>query len=81
MSQCFYIIIDRGISKPGYGKKVVDRVNDVDKRYIYQLMYTVKLPGRSIFDSQMQMHNGTQKYDVNEKRALQKWFALSGQKQ
>ena len=45
MSQCYYIIIDRGISAPRHGKEVVDKLNYVDKLYIYQLMSTVKLPG------------------------------------
>ena len=65
MSQCYSIIIDRGISAPGHGKEVVDGLNGVDKRCIYQLMSTVQLPGSSIFDSQMQMHTGNQKYDVS----------------
>ena len=40
---------------PGHGKEMVDGINTVDKRYIYQLMSTVKLPGSIIFDSQIQM--------------------------
>ena len=51
MSQCYYIIIDQGIIAPGNGKEVVDGINAVDKSYIYQLMYTVKIPGLNIFDS------------------------------
>ena len=43
---------------------MVDGINDVDKRYIYQLMSTVQLSGSVIFDSQIKMHIGTQKYDV-----------------
>ena len=35
MSQCYSVIIDRGISAPGNVKEVVDGINDVDKRYIY----------------------------------------------
>ena len=35
MSQCYDIIIYRGISAPGYGKEVADGLNAVDKRYIY----------------------------------------------
>ena len=31
MSQTYSIIIDRGISAPGYGKEVVDGLNAVDK--------------------------------------------------
>ena len=50
-----------GISAPGNGKKVVYGLNAVDKRYINQLMSTVKIPGSIIFDLQIQMHTGTQK--------------------
>ena len=64
MSQCYSIIIDQGISATGNGKEVVDGINAVDKRYIYQLMSTVQLPGSKIFYSQIKMHTGTQKYDV-----------------
>ena len=45
MSQCYSIIIDRGISAPRHGKKVVDGPNSVDKRYIYQShMYFLEQP-------------------------------------
>ena len=56
MSQCFSIIIDQFISAPGYGKEVVDGLSAVDKRYIYQLMSTFKIPGSNRFDSQIQMN-------------------------
>ena len=45
MSQTYSIIIDRGISATGNGKEVADGLNAVDKRYIYQLMSRVQLPG------------------------------------
>ena len=61
MSQCYSIIIDRVINAPVHGKEVLDRLNAVDKRYIYQLMSTVQLPGSKLFDSHIQMHTGTQK--------------------
>ena len=51
MSQCYSIIIDRGISAPGHGKEVVDGINAVDMRYIYQLISTVQLTGSIRFDS------------------------------
>ena len=38
MSQCYSIIIDRGISAPGNGKEVGDGLNDVDKRSIHQFL-------------------------------------------
>ena len=49
--QCYSIIIDWGISAPGNGKEVVDGLNAVDKRYIYQLMSKVQLPASVRFES------------------------------
>ena len=65
MSQCYSIIIDWGISAPGHGKEVVDLLNAVDKSFIYQFMSTIQLPGSIIFNWQIQIHTGTQKYDVS----------------
>ena len=65
MSQTYYIIIDRGISAPGHGKEVVDGLNAVDKRYIYQLMSKVQLPGSVRFDSHIKLHTGTENKDVS----------------
>ena len=61
ISQTYYLIIDRGISAPGNEKEVVDGLNAVDKRYIYQLMSKVQLPGSVRFDSQIKIHTGTEK--------------------
>ena len=71
MSQCYSIIIDQGIRAPGYRKEVVDGIKAVDKRYIYQLMWTVQLSGLNRFDSQMQIHTGNQKDDVNFAKTFQ----------
>ena len=71
MSQCYSIIIDRGISAPGNYKEVVDGINAVDKCYIYQLMSIFQLPVSIRFDSQIQMHTGTQKYDVSLAKEFQ----------
>ena len=65
MSQCYSITIDIGIIAPGHGKEVVDGLNAVYKRCLYQLMLTVQLPGSNRFDSQIQMHTGNQKDDVS----------------
>ena len=59
------------ISAPGHVKEVVDGLNAVDKRYVYQLMSTVQLPGSKIFDLQIQMHTGTQKDDVSLAKGFQ----------
>ena len=61
MSQCFSIIIDRSTSAPGHGKEVVDVINAIDKRYMYQLMSNFQLPGSKISYSQIQMYSYTQK--------------------
>ena len=53
------------MSATGNGKEVINGLNDVDKRYINQLMSTFQLPGSIIFGSQIQMHTGTEKYDVS----------------
>ena len=71
MSQCYSIIIDRGIIAPGNCKGVVYGLNDVDKRYIYQFMSTVQLPGSIIFYSQIQMHTGTENKDVSLAKEFQ----------
>ena len=42
---CYLIIIYQGIIAPGHGKEVVDGINAITKRYIYQLMSNVQLPG------------------------------------
>ena len=65
ISQTYSIIIDRGISAPEHGKEVVDELNAVDKRYIYQLMFKVQLPGSVIFDLQIKIHTGTENNDVS----------------
>ena len=82
MYKCYSIIIDQRVSASGNGKELVDGLNAVAKRYIYQLMSTIQLPGSNRFDSQMQMHTGNQKNDVSlakrisalsDKIAPQKW--------
>ena len=74
MSQTYSIIIDRGISAPGHGKEVVDGLNAVDKRYIYQLMSKVQLPWSVRFDSQIKMHTGTKKKDVSLAKKLKHYL-------
>ena len=50
---------------------MVDGINAVDRRYIYQLMSNVKLPCSNIFDPQMHMHTGNQNNDVSLAKELQ----------
>ena len=60
MLKCYSVIIYQVISAPGHGKEVVDGLNDIDKRYIYQLMYNFQLPSSKLFYSQIQMQTSTQ---------------------
>ena len=71
------------ISASGHGKEVVNGLNDIDERYIYQLMYTVHLPGKSDL---IQINNGNQTDDVSlakdipiasDKRSPQRWQTKS----
>ena len=57
LSQSHSIIFDRGISASVNGKEVVDGLNAIDKRYMYQLMYTVQLPGSKIFEKKIIVHS------------------------
>ena len=77
MYQCYSIIIDRGISAPKHGKKVLDGLNDVDKLYIYQLMSTFQLPESNRFDSQMQIHTVNQNYDTSLAQLFQHYLKNS----
>ena len=58
-------MIDRSIIEPVNGKEVVDSLNVIDKRYIYQLMSNVQLPALRTFDSQILMNSCTQKNDTS----------------
>ena len=44
---------------------MVDGLNAVDKRFIYQLMSKVQLPGSVRFDSQIKTHIGTENKDLS----------------
>ena len=70
ISHTYYLMINRGISAPGHEKEVVDGLNAVDNRYIYQLMSKVQLPGSVRFDSQIKMHTGTENKDVSLAKEL-----------
>ena len=71
MLQFYSITIDWWISATGHDKEVVDGINAVHKSYIYQLTSTFQLPGSIIFDLQIQMHTGTEKYDVSIAKEFQ----------
>ena len=67
--KCYSVIIYCGISAPEHGKEVVDGLNYIYKRYIYQLISNFQLNVSKIFNSQIIMHSGKQNNDVS----LDKW--------
>ena len=79
-SQYFTIKIDRGISAPGNGKEVVDGLNTIEKRYIYQLMSNVQLTGSRTFDLHILMHSFTPKNDVSLSKESQKHMSKDDHK-
>ena len=70
--QCYAIIIYRGISAPDHGKEVIDGINAIYKRYIYQLVSNVQLPGSKTFYSQILIHSWAQNNDVSLAKQFQK---------
>ena len=61
LSQRQSIIFYWGISAPGHGKEVVDDLNSIFKRYMYQLFSTVRLPGSKTYYSKIIMNSCTPK--------------------
>ena len=64
LSQLSSIAIYWSISALGYEIEVINGVNAIAKRCIYQLMSNVQLSGLKKFDSQIIMHSCTPKNDV-----------------
>ena len=60
------------MSAPGNRRYLVDGINAIDKRYMYQFMSNVKLPVSITFDSQILMHYFTPKNDVSLAKEFQK---------
>ena len=65
LSQAFYVIIYHGISITVNGIEVVDGINNIEKRFIFKLISTVKLPGANSYDTQMVMQTGTRTSNVS----------------
>ena len=80
LSQRHSIIFARVISAPVHVKEIVDSINAIYKRYMYQLMSNVQLPGSNVFDSHILMHSCTQKQDVSLAKEFQKHLSKDDRK-
>ena len=72
MSQDFSIIIDHGTIAPVNGIDVVDGFNTIEKRFLLQLIFTLKFMCAKRYDSLMEIHSGTPTYDVSFSQEVQK---------
>ena len=72
MAQFYLVIIYRGISAPGNGKKMVDVINSIGKSYIYQAMPNVQLMVSKQIDSHILIHSKSQNNDVSLEKEFQK---------
>ena len=64
LPQDYNIIIDSGVSASGHVREIVDDINITEKRFILQLMTTVKLPIYQVYETQIAMISATHKDDV-----------------
>ena len=76
-SQCYSIIIDLDMSAPRPGEEIVDGLNTIEKRFIYQLISNVQLPGSKTFDSQILMYSFTENNYVSLALKFQTIFLTS----
>ena len=51
---------------------MVDDINAIDKRYMYQFMSNIQLPGSKIFEKQILIHSCTPKKYVSPAKESQK---------
>ena len=80
MLQCYSLIIDIDISAHVHDKEVYCGLNDIDKRYIYQLMSNFELPRSKTFYLHIIIHSITQNNDVSLAKELQKHLSKEHQK-
>ena len=80
LSQAFSIIVDHGIRVPGNDREVLDGINVIVKRFLFQLMSTVQLPSAKHYDTKIVIHNGTHTYDVSLARYFQKHLSNAAHK-
>ena len=72
LSQAFSIIVDHGISALVYGRKVLDCLNAIYKKLIFQLILTVQLPGGKQNETQMVINIGARTSGVSLTKEIQK---------
>ena len=59
---------------------MLDRLNAIDKRYIYQLISSFQIPGSKRFSYHMQMHTSTQNNDLSLAKEFQQHLSKEHRK-
>ena len=65
LSHEFYVIIECGIIATGHGIELLYGLNAIEKRFLFQLMPTLKLLGAKGYYTHLVMHTGTRTSDIN----------------
>ena len=63
--QEYSVIIDCSISASGHVREIVDGLNAIEKRCLFQLISAVQLKCAKCYDTQMVMHPTTCTYNVS----------------
>ena len=71
-SQAYNIVIDTILTVTGYFREVVGGLNTTGKRFLFQLISTVQLPGYQEYDKHIAMNYATHKYGISFAREFQK---------
>ena len=66
------INIGHGVGDPGYGREVVDGLNESDKRFWTMLMTTLKLPSITGLETQIPTNTSTVNNDMSLSQEFQK---------
>ena len=72
MAHANNITIDHGVGDPGYGREVVDDLNESDKRFWTMLMTTLKLPSTTGLKKQIPTNTSTVNNDMSLSQEFQK---------
>ena len=72
LSQAVSVNIDCNISASLNGIEVLDGLNNINKRFLFQLMSNMQLPGAAFYYTQMVIHTGTRTSDVSLASEFQK---------
>ena len=76
LSQAYYVIIDGGFSAPLHIIEVICGLNATEKRFVFQFMKTVKLPGSKGYDTKVVIYFLTSTMDVSLSLEFQNTFIM-----